>query len=110
MSMLPSFSGRFSTVHICKRKNSQEISAETRTEEADHVSSSNNDGSDDLVAKVISRSLMDGERAAYEVNVMRSVDHSAFLPLLGSFVTDLAWILVMPKYYFNPIHDDFRTV
>ena len=108
--MLPSCSGRFSTVHICKRKNSQEISAETRTEEADHVSSSNNDGSDDLVAKVISRSLMDAERAAYEVNVMRSVDHSAFLPLLGSFVTDLAWILVMPKYYFNPIHDDFRTV
>ena len=65
------------------------------------MSSSNNDGSDDLVAKVISRSLMDGERAAYEVNVMRSVDHSAFLPLLGSFVTDLAWILVMPKYIFN---------
>ena len=75
--------GRFSTVYCCRRK------GDTEAKSCDNTS--------DLVVKVISKSLMDSERAAYEANVMRSVDHCAFLSLLGAFTTDDAWMLVMPR-------------
>ena len=71
-------------MYHCKRK-------------TDNQEVANCDAAADLVVKVISRSLMDADRAAYEANVMRSVDHSAFLPLLGAFADDVAWSLVMPR-------------
>lgn len=73
--------GRFSEVHACTCRESGRAAA----------------------VKCIDRTLTDEARAGYELNVMRSLEHTALLPVLGAYSTPRAWLIVMPRVQHGPL-------
>ena len=63
------------------------------------TSRDDNDGDEQqLAVKFVHKTLTDEQRALYEVNVMKTLEHMALLPLVATFSTPRSWIIVMPRY------------
>ena len=100
--------GRFSVVRSCRRRNvASQRHDNATTSSGDSginatssaTSRDDNDGDEQqLAVKFVHKTLTDEQRALYEVNVMKTLEHMALLPLVATFSTPRSWIIVMPRY------------